>query len=124
MGQVAWALPEMGTARGGLLVLGVLGWDGSCPGGVCPSASFCREPDSQLFSGEVNPTLRIDTKECVCSYTLLSCVRVPVLLNQMVSHLPSTYQMLRTGNRLALPSSKRQQITALRKPCITSVLVN
>lgn len=124
MGQVTWALPEMDTARGGLLVLGVLGWDGPCPGGVCLSASFCREPGSQLFSGKANPTLRIGRKECVCSCTLLPCVRIPVLQNQMVSHLPSMCQMLRTGNRFAFLSSKRQQITALRKPHITSVLVN
>ena len=67
MGQVTWALPETGTARGGLLVVGVLGWEEPSPGGICPSPSLCREPDSQLFSGEVNPAPRMGRKESVCS---------------------------------------------------------
>ena len=76
MGQVTWALPEMGTARGGLLVVGVLGWEEPSPEGVCPSPPLCMEPDAQLFSGEVNPTPRIGRKECVCSM-----LDVPALLS-------------------------------------------
>lgn len=89
MGQVTRALPEMGTARGGLLVVGVLGCMEPSPGGVCPSPSLCREAGSQLIPGEVNPTPRTGRK-CVCCVLdgpeLLSGLsRVPALLNLTVS---------------------------------------
>lgn len=82
MGQVTWALPEMGTARGVVLVVSVLGWEEPSPRGICPSPPPCREPDSQLYSGEVNPTPRTGRKECVCSM-----VAVPVLLSGVAKSL-------------------------------------